>query len=187
MQCSFIQSNFEGFGSGMVIPGTGIALQNRGRGFSLDPSSPNCIGPNKRPFHTIIPGFLVQGELRTAFGVMGGPMQPQGHLQVVCRMVFAKQNPQAASMRHDGSYLAVKVLPLSLGLMNWCMKRSGSMGMNLKLQRAEQLLSEVVKLCKVFRMDMQVRAILGDGRDGQAVYVLMTHSWYNAFITGAQP
>ena len=96
MQCSFIQSNFEGFGSGIVIPGTGIALQNRGRGFSLDPSSPNCIGPNKRPFHTIIPGFLVQGELRTAFGVMGGPMQPQGHLQVVCRMVFAKQNPQAA-------------------------------------------------------------------------------------------
>ena len=96
MQCSFIQSNFEGFGSGMVVPNTGIALQNRGRGFSLDPSHPNCIGPNKRPLHTIIPGFLVQGDLRTPFGVMGGPMQPQGHLQVVCRMVFAKQNPQAA-------------------------------------------------------------------------------------------
>jgi len=96
MQCSFIQSNFEGFGSGMIVPGTGIALQNRGRGFSLDPEHPNCIGPNKRPFHTIIPGFLEQGNLRTPFGVMGGPMQPQGHLQVVCRMVFAKQNPQAA-------------------------------------------------------------------------------------------
>lgn len=96
MQCSFIQSNFEGFGSGMVVPGTGIALQNRGRGFSLDPDHVNCIGPNKRPFHTIIPGFLVQGNLRTPFGVMGGPMQPQGHLQVVCRMVFAKQNSQAA-------------------------------------------------------------------------------------------
>lgn len=96
MQCSFIQSNFEGFGSGMVVPGTGIALQNRGRGFSLDPQHPNCIGPRKRPFHTIIPGFLEQGNLRTPFGVMGGPMQPQGHLQVVCRMVFAKQNPQAA-------------------------------------------------------------------------------------------
>ena len=96
MQCSFIQSNFEGFGSGIVVPNTGIALQNRGLGFSLDPKHPNAIGPNKRPFHTIIPGFLVQGKLRTPFGVMGGPMQPQGHLQVVCRMVFAKQNPQAA-------------------------------------------------------------------------------------------
>ncbi|MBC8309716.1 MAG: gamma-glutamyltransferase family protein [Phycisphaerales bacterium] len=96
MQCSFIQSNFEGFGSGMIVPKTGIALQNRGRGFSLDPTHPNCIGPNKRPFHTIIPGFLEQGDLRTPFGVMGGPMQPQGHLQVVCRMVCAKQNPQAS-------------------------------------------------------------------------------------------
>ena len=67
MQCSFIQSNFEGFGSGMIVPGTGIALQNRGRGFSLDPEHPNCIGPNKRPFHTIIPGFLEQGNLRTPF------------------------------------------------------------------------------------------------------------------------
>lgn len=96
MQCSFIQSNFEGFGSGMVVPGTGIALQNRGRGFSIDPEHPNAIGPRKRPFHTIIPGFLVQGNLGTPFGVMGGPMQPQGHLQVVCRLIFAKQNPQAA-------------------------------------------------------------------------------------------
>lgn len=96
MQCSFIQSNFEGFGSGIVIPKTGIAMQNRGRGFSLDPASPNCIGPNKRPFHTIIPAFIEQGSQRTALGVMGGPMQPQGHLQVVCRMLFAHQNPQAA-------------------------------------------------------------------------------------------
>ncbi len=99
MQCSFIQSNFEGFGSGMVVPNTGIALQNRGRGFSLDPNHPNSIGPSKRPFHTIIPGFLKHGIGKfsgTPFGVMGGPMQPQGHLQVVCRMVFAKQNPQAA-------------------------------------------------------------------------------------------
>ena len=71
MQCSFIQSNFEGFGSGIVISGTGIAMQNRGRGFCLDPEHPNSIGSNKRPFHTIIPGFLVHEELGTAFGVMG--------------------------------------------------------------------------------------------------------------------
>ncbi len=96
MQCSFIQSTFEGFGSGIVVPNTGIDLKNLGIALSLNLKHPNAIGPNKRPFHTIIPGFLVQGKLRTPFGVMGGPMQPQGHLQVVCRMVFAKQTPQAA-------------------------------------------------------------------------------------------
>ncbi len=97
MQVSFIQSNFEGFGSGVVIPDTGIAMQNRGRGFSLDASHPNAIGPSKRPFHTIIPAFieLAQGG-SVPMGVMGGPMQPQGHVQVACRLLFAKQNPQAA-------------------------------------------------------------------------------------------
>lgn len=94
---SFIQSNFEGFGSGIVIPNTGIAMQNRGIGFSLDASHPNCIGPSKRPYHTIIPAFIEQvGGMNVAFGVMGGHMQPQGHVQVVCRMIFAGQNPQAA-------------------------------------------------------------------------------------------
>lgn len=94
---SFIQSNFEGFGSGIVIPGTGIAMQNRGLGFSSDPKHPNCAGPSKRPFHTIIPAMLTddRGALM-AFGVMGGPMQPQGHLQVACRIIFGNQNPQAA-------------------------------------------------------------------------------------------
>ncbi|MBI69877.1 MAG: gamma-glutamyltransferase [Phycisphaerae bacterium] len=97
MQVSFIQSNFEGFGSGVVIPNTGIAMQNRGRGFSTDASHPNAIGPLKRPFHTIIPAFieLAQGG-NVPMGVMGGPMQPQGHVQVACRLLFAHQNPQAA-------------------------------------------------------------------------------------------
>jgi gamma-glutamyltranspeptidase/glutathione hydrolase len=94
---SFIQSNFEGFGSGIVIPNTGIALQNRGLGFSSDPNHPNSSGASKRPFHTIIPAMLCDNDgARMAFGVMGGPMQPQGHLQVVCRIVFGNQNPQAA-------------------------------------------------------------------------------------------
>lgn len=95
---SFIQSNYQGFGSGIVIPGTGIALQNRGHGFSLDPAHPNCVGPGKRPYHTIIPGFVTEnGAPRMAFGVMGGHMQHQGHVQMMSRIFDHGQNPQAAS------------------------------------------------------------------------------------------
>ena len=94
---SFIQSNFEGFGSGIVVEGTGIALQNRGRGFTLEEGHPNEVGPGKRPFHTIIPAFVTDERGAVgAFGVMGGPMQPQGHLQVGYRMLVGAQNPQAA-------------------------------------------------------------------------------------------
>lgn len=94
---SFIQSNYEGFGSGLVVPGTGIALQNRGRSFSLDPQAANFLVPGRRPYHTIIPGFLSRdGQPVGPFGVMGGDMQPQGHLQVVCAMVDDGLNPQAA-------------------------------------------------------------------------------------------
>jgi gamma-glutamyltranspeptidase/glutathione hydrolase len=95
---SFIQSNYLGFGSGVVIPGTGIAMQNRGLGFSLDPEHPNCVAPGKRPFHTIIPGFVTEaGVPRLAFGVMGGHMQHQGHFQMVQRLFDHGENPQAAS------------------------------------------------------------------------------------------
>jgi gamma-glutamyltranspeptidase/glutathione hydrolase len=95
---SFIQSNYLGFGSGIVIPGTGISMQNRGMGFSLDPAHPNCVGPGKRPFHTIIPGFATEaGAPRLAFGVMGGHMQHQGHFQMVQRLFDHGENPQAAS------------------------------------------------------------------------------------------
>ncbi len=100
MMVSYIQSNYESFGSGVVVPGTGIALQNRGLGFSLDPQHPNCVGPGKRPFHTIIPGFVTDadsGAPRLAFGVMGGHMQHQGHVQMVRRIFDHGQNPQAAS------------------------------------------------------------------------------------------
>lgn len=97
MMVSYIQSNYAGFGSGVAVPGTGIHLQNRGWGFSLDPSSPNCVGPSKRPFHTIIPGFLMgpDGPLMS-FGVMGGPMQAQGHMQMVLRTQLWGQDVQMA-------------------------------------------------------------------------------------------
>ena len=98
MMVSFIQSNYMGFGSGMVVSGTGISMQNRGAGFSLKPGHPNLVGPGKRPFQTIIPGFLTKdGKPVMSFGVMGGQMQPQGHAQMVTRIVDYHQNPQSAS------------------------------------------------------------------------------------------
>jgi gamma-glutamyltranspeptidase/glutathione hydrolase len=97
MMVSFIQSNYMGFGSGVVVPGWGISLQNRGHGFTLDETRANVVGPGKRPFHTIIPAFLTKdGAPVMSFGVMGGDMQPQGHLQTLVRMLDYRQQPQAA-------------------------------------------------------------------------------------------
>jgi gamma-glutamyltranspeptidase/glutathione hydrolase len=97
MMVSFIQSNYFGFGSGIVVPDTGISLQCRGAGFSLDRGHPNQVAGGKRPFHTIIPAFVTKdGHPVMSFGVMGGLMQPQGHAQIMIRMFDYHQNPQAA-------------------------------------------------------------------------------------------
>ncbi len=97
MMISLIQSNFSGFGSGIVVPELGISLQNRGAGFELDPEHLNVAAAGKRPRHTIIPGFLFKsGKPLGPFGVMGGEIQPQGHLQVVAGMNDYQLNPQAA-------------------------------------------------------------------------------------------
>ncbi|MGC9348743.1 MAG: gamma-glutamyltransferase family protein [Anaerolineae bacterium] len=98
MMVSYIQSNYMGFGSGIVIPGTGISLQNRGACFEVTPGHPNQVAGGKRPYHTIIPGFVTrQGQPVMSFGVMGGWMQTQGHVQMMTRIFDYGQNPQAAS------------------------------------------------------------------------------------------
>lgn len=98
LMVSFIQSNFWGFGSGIVIPGTGISMQNRGYGFTLERGHPNQVDEGKRPYHTIIPGFVTRDGMPVmSFGVMGGHMQPQGHVQMMTRIIDYRQNPQTAS------------------------------------------------------------------------------------------
>jgi len=98
MMVSMIQSNYLGFGSGIVVPGTGISMQNRGKGFTLEDGHPNQVAGGKRPYHTIIPGFVTRDHAPLmSFGVMGGHMQAQGHVQMVVRIYDYQQNPQAAS------------------------------------------------------------------------------------------
>ena len=126
---SLIQSNYNRFGSGLVVPGTGISLQDRGANFSLDPAHDNCLAPGKRPYHTIIPGFLTKdGKPVGPFGVMGGFMQPQGHVQVVVNTVDYHMNPQDCLDAPRFQWVGGKDVQLEPHVPTWIAEKLAQMG-----------------------------------------------------------
>ncbi|MEJ5357609.1 MAG: gamma-glutamyltransferase family protein [Desulfobacterales bacterium] len=164
---SFIQSNYTGFGSGVVVPGTGIALHNRGRGFVLEEGHPNCVDGGKRPFHTILPGFVTrEGAPVLAFGLMGAHMQPQGHVQMMVRIFAYGQNPQAAldaprwHVSADGS---VQLEPGTAAGVLAELRRRG--------HRAEEIASRDLfgGGQMVYRLEQGYAAASDPRKDGQAV------------------
>ncbi|HWO13383.1 MAG TPA: gamma-glutamyltransferase family protein [Polyangiaceae bacterium] len=127
MMVSFMQSNYSGwllgFGSGVVVPETGIALHSRAAGFSLDPRHPNVIAPGKRPFHTLAPSFLTRdGQAIGPFGIMGGPVQPQGHVQFMVNQVDHGLNPQAVVDAPRFQWIAGTRVEVELGFPSEAMQ-----------------------------------------------------------------
>ncbi|HZP93670.1 MAG TPA: gamma-glutamyltransferase [Burkholderiales bacterium] len=168
---SYIQSNYMGFGSGVVVPGTGIGLQNRGACFTLQPGHPNQVAGGKRPFHTIIPAFLTRdGKPVMSFGVMGGDMQPQGHLQMTVRMLDYGQNPQAAAdaprwkVSATGELLLEPAMPQDVvrGLRDLCHRVRVS-------QQGEVEIGSYGSAQLIYRVEGGYVAGSEGRRDGQAV------------------
>lgn len=132
---SYIQSNYMGFGSGIVIPNTGIALQNRGHNFSFDKNHDNALKPRKKPYHTIIPGFLTKDNTPIGpFGVMGGFMQPQGHLQVIMNTIDFHLNPQAALDAPRFQWMKNKEVIVEPNMPEHVIKALRSMGHDVKIE-----------------------------------------------------
>ncbi|ERJ12185.1 gamma-glutamyltransferase [Haloplasma contractile] len=132
---SFIQSNYMGFGSGLVVPGTGIGLQNRGHNFTLDKEHDNALEPEKRPYHTIIPGFLTKNNKPVGpFGVMGGFMQPQGHMQVIMNVVDFGLNPQAALDSPRWQWMKDKLVTVEQSMANHLVSALALKGHMMKVE-----------------------------------------------------
>jgi gamma-glutamyltranspeptidase/glutathione hydrolase len=168
MMVSYIQSNYMGFGSGVVVPDTGISIQNRGYGFGLQPGHPNLVGGGKRPFHTIIPAFVSRaGRPAMSFGVMGADMQPQGHLQMALRLIDHGQNPQAMAdaprwkVLKDGRLLLEHAVPEAVAAE---LARRGH-----RVVRAEPDSLEFGAAQLIQRLDDGYAAASEPRRDGQAV------------------
>jgi gamma-glutamyltranspeptidase / glutathione hydrolase len=165
---SYIQSNYRGFGSGVVVPGTGISLHNRGEGFSLVPGHPNQVAPRKKPLHTIIPGFVTRdGAPVMAMGVMGGSMQAQGHVQMMARFAAFQQNPQAMS---DGPRFRVDpgpVLSLEAHVPAPVIEALRARGHKLSVAARDSLDFGSAQL--VYRSEDAYIAASDSRRDGQAV------------------
>jgi len=131
---SYIQSNYMGFGSGIVIPGTGISLHNRGCNFSTDPSQENCIAPGKKPYHTIIPGFLTrEGRAIGPFGVMGAFMQPQGHVQVIMNTIDFHMNPQDCLDAPRWQWIKEKDVEMEQGFPTYAVQGLINKGHNIRI------------------------------------------------------
>jgi gamma-glutamyltranspeptidase / glutathione hydrolase len=132
---SFIQSNYMGFGSGLVVPGTGIALQNRGYDFSLDENHDNCLQPGKRTYHTIIPGFLTKDNQAIGpFSIMGGFMQPQGHLQIIMNTIDFNLNPQAALDAPRWQWMKDKSITVEQNMPNHLIKELAAKGHQVQVE-----------------------------------------------------
>ena len=169
MMVSFIQSNYMGFGSGIVVPETGISLQNRGAGFTLEEGHPNQVAGGKQPFHTIIPAFLTQGgKPLMSYGVMGGPMQPQGHAQMVIRMCDFGQNPQTCSDAPRWQVLEGLEVSMDYGFAVDVVAELGKRGHKIKQsQRDAEFAMGGAQL--IYKLEDGYLAASDHRKDGQAV------------------